>query len=90
MAKVPSGSSASTFSASGNVWFKIFEITPITDGGTSITFPDYNAAEITFPLPKNLPNGQYLLRIEQIALHVGSFFPYYPLSCDTERESSGL
>ena len=29
---------------------------------------------VTFTVPKNLPSGQYLVRIEQIALHVASTF----------------
>ena len=28
----------------------------------------------TFPLPKSLPSGQYLVRVEQIALHVASTY----------------
>ncbi|KAG8730639.1 hypothetical protein FRC11_006218 [Ceratobasidium sp. 423] len=37
MAKAPN--TAATFDGSGDVWFKIYELPPITDGGNSITFP---------------------------------------------------
>ena len=30
--------------------------------------------EVTFTLPKSLPSGQYLLRLEQIALHVAGTY----------------
>lgn len=52
----------------------MYEIPPITDGGTSITFPSYNAAGVSFQLPTALPSGQYLVRIEHIALHSASTF----------------
>lgn len=42
MAKAPEGQTAATFDGSGTVWFKVYEITAVTDGGTSITFPAQN------------------------------------------------
>ncbi|KAG8888180.1 hypothetical protein FRC00_012976 [Tulasnella sp. 408] len=74
MAKVPSGQTAATFSGSGAVWFKTGQITAVTNGGTSITFPTDNLAQYTFTIPSKLPDGDYLVRIEHIALHASSSF----------------
>ncbi|KDR74690.1 hypothetical protein GALMADRAFT_227128 [Galerina marginata CBS 339.88] len=69
------GSDASTFTGtSGNVWFKIYEISAVTDGGKTITFPSQNLTSVSFAIPSELPSGQYLLRIEAIALHVAQSF----------------
>lgn len=37
-----------------------------------VSYPDIQ--QFTFTIPKNTPNGQYLLRGEQIALHLASTF----------------
>ncbi|KEP50726.1 glycoside hydrolase family 61 protein [Rhizoctonia solani 123E] len=68
MAKAPS--TAATFDGSGDVWFKVFELPPITDGGNSITFPTDGMTNVTFPIPTSVPSGEYLVRIEHIALHL--------------------
>ena len=73
MAKAPSGDAA-TFDGSGTVWFKVYQISAVTDGGTSISWPAQNLPGVTFTLPKNLPTGQYLVRMEAIALHVASTY----------------
>lgn len=44
------------------------------DASTGFTFPSLNLQTITFPIPAATPSGQYLVRIEQIALHVASSF----------------
>ncbi|KAL1612693.1 hypothetical protein SLS60_000922 [Paraconiothyrium brasiliense] len=68
MAKVPSGQTASTWDGSGNVWFKIFEQGPtITAGG--LTWPSQGKSQVTVGIPKSLPSGEYLFRVEHIALH---------------------
>ncbi|KAF8879663.1 glycoside hydrolase family 61 protein [Gymnopilus junonius] len=72
MAKAPGN--VSTWDGSGAVWFKVYQIPAVTDGGTSISFPGTNIQTVTFTVPKNLPSGQYLVRVEQIALHVASTF----------------
>ena len=71
MAKV---ANASTADGSGNVWFKVYQISAVTDGGKSITFPAEGVPGVTFTLPSALPSGQYLVRMEAIALHVASTF----------------
>ncbi|KAF9495587.1 hypothetical protein BDN71DRAFT_1506533 [Pleurotus eryngii] len=50
------------------------EIVPITDGGSSITWTTDNLTQFSFQLPEALPSGQYLLRVEHIALHSASSF----------------
>ncbi|KAJ7204660.1 glycoside hydrolase family 61 protein [Mycena pura] len=73
MAKAPSGN-VSTFAGDGAVWFKVFQISAVTNGGTSITFPAQNLPSVSFTVPKTLPSGQYLVRMESLALHVAETF----------------
>ncbi|KAJ7337692.1 glycosyl hydrolase family 61-domain-containing protein [Mycena albidolilacea] len=74
MAKAPTGTDVASWDGSGNVWFKIHEVPAVTDGGTSITFPAEELTQVTFPIPTQTPSGQYLIRIEHIALHVATTF----------------
>ncbi|KAF8190510.1 glycosyl hydrolase family 61-domain-containing protein [Pholiota molesta] len=79
---------------------QVYQISAVTDGGTSITFPAqskmpvfffgdqmklilFRAASYSFALPKSLPSGQYLVRLEQIAIHAASTFggAQFYLSC---------
>ncbi|TFK99523.1 glycoside hydrolase family 61 protein A [Pterulicium gracile] len=69
MAKVPSGKTAADWDGSGTVWFKVHEISAKTDGGNTITWPTDNMGTVNFPVPKSVPSGEYLVRIEHIALH---------------------
>lgn len=72
LAKAPTSTDVTYWDGSGNVWFKVYQISAVTDGGQSITFPSQGLPAITFTLPKNLPSGQYLVRVEHIALHSAS------------------
>ncbi|KAF8594601.1 hypothetical protein BDV93DRAFT_579349 [Ceratobasidium sp. AG-I] len=63
MAKAPS--SVATFDGAGNVWFKIYDLPPVTNDIT----------QVTFEVPPSLPNGEYLVRIEHIALHLALEYP---------------
>ena len=74
MAKAPSGTDVANWAGDGAVWFKVYEITAQTDGGQSIKFPAEGVPGVTFTLPRNLPSGQYLVRMEAIALHVASTY----------------
>ncbi|KAH7923349.1 glycoside hydrolase family 61 protein [Leucogyrophana mollusca] len=74
MAKAPSGTNISDWDGSGSVWFKVHEVTAVTDGGTSITWPSIGMTQVTFTLPSDIPDGQYFIRAEDIALHVASTF----------------
>ncbi|KAF1951729.1 hypothetical protein CC80DRAFT_495886 [Byssothecium circinans] len=71
MAKVPSGSTAATWDGSGSVWFKIFEQGPTISGGT-LSWPSNGKSAVTVTIPKNTPSGEYLFRVEHIALHSAS------------------
>jgi hypothetical protein len=62
MAKAPS--TAAAFDGSGNVWFKILDIGPVFPGGTWNLKQTYN-----FNLPSCIANGDYLLRIQSLAIH---------------------
>ncbi|KAF2856790.1 lytic polysaccharide monooxygenase [Plenodomus tracheiphilus IPT5] len=71
LAKVPAGKTAATFDGSGNVWFKIYsQGATFSSGGMS--FASSGKTQVTVPLPKSLPSGDYLMRVEHIALHSAS------------------
>ncbi|KAJ6453558.1 glycoside hydrolase [Mycena sanguinolenta] len=74
MAKAPSGTDVASWDGSGEVWFKIYQISAVTDGGETITFPATGLSQVSFPIPSETPSGQYLIRIEHIALHVASSY----------------
>ncbi|KAH6620614.1 glycoside hydrolase [Chaetomium sp. MPI-SDFR-AT-0129] len=70
LAKVPEGSSAKDFDGSGDVWFKIGTTAPTMDG-TQMVWPGQNTYEtVDVTIPADTPDGEYLLRVEQIALHL--------------------
>ncbi|KAF2440588.1 lytic polysaccharide monooxygenase [Karstenula rhodostoma CBS 690.94] len=68
MAKAPSGQTAASWDGSGNVWFKIFEQGP-TITAKGLSWPSQDKSQVTVPIPKSLPSGEYLFRVEHIALH---------------------
>lgn len=68
LAKVPSGQTAATFDGAGAVWFKVYSQGATFSSG-QMTFASSGKTQVTFPLPKSLPSGEYLLRVEHIALH---------------------
>jgi len=90
MAKAPSGN-VSTFAGDGAVWFKVYQISAVTNGGTSISWPAQNVPSVSFTVPKNLPSGQYLVRMEAIALHVASTFggAQFYISCGQVQVTGG-
>ena len=71
LAKVPAGQSASTWDGSGAVWFKISTTMPKYDSRQQLVWPNQNEYT-TAPavIPSSVPSGEYLLRVEQIALHM--------------------
>ncbi|KAF9568717.1 glycoside hydrolase family 61 protein [Agrocybe pediades] len=89
MAKAPNGD-ASSFDGSGNVWFKVYQMTAVANGQT-ITFPSASMTTVNFQIPKNLPSGQYLVRVEQIALHAASTFggAQFYISCGQINVTGG-
>ncbi|KAL5115959.1 hypothetical protein ACEQ8H_006181 [Pleosporales sp. CAS-2024a] len=68
MAKVPSGQTFSTFDGSGAVWFKTYSQGATFSSG-QISFASSGKTQVTFPIPKSTPAGDYLVRVEHIALH---------------------
>ncbi|PGH22928.1 hypothetical protein AJ80_02977 [Polytolypa hystricis UAMH7299] len=68
MAKVPTGETAATWDGSGDVWFKIYDEGPIF--GETVEWPSFVKTQVTVQIPPSLPSGEYLLRVEHIALHV--------------------
>ncbi|KAI0752954.1 glycoside hydrolase family 61 protein [Daedaleopsis nitida] len=91
LAKAPSGVDVASWDGSGNVWFKIYEMPAVTNGGQSITFPAQNIDGATFTVPKNLPSGQYLVRVEHIALHVAQTYggAQFYISCGQINVTGG-
>ncbi|KAJ7436095.1 glycosyl hydrolase family 61-domain-containing protein [Mycena galericulata] len=75
MAEAPAGTDVADWDGSGSVWFKanIYEISADANGET-ITFPSQNLAKVSFTIPPDTPSGQYLIRAEQIALHVANVY----------------
>jgi len=91
MAKASNGNVSSFSGASGDVWFKVYEISAVTNGGESITFPAQNLPGVTFTLPSELPSGQYLVRMEAIALHVAETYggAQFYISCGQINVTGG-
>ncbi|KAI0796317.1 glycoside hydrolase [Irpex lacteus] len=58
----------------GSTWFKIWEWAPRYTPSTGLIFDSENIQGVNFTIPKSLPSGQYLLRLEQIALHVAGTY----------------
>ncbi|KAK0610350.1 glycoside hydrolase [Bombardia bombarda] len=69
MAKVPAGKTAATFDGKGAVWFKIYQDGPKGLGTGTITWPSDGKSQVSVQIPKCVQNGEYLLRVEHIALH---------------------
>ncbi|KAL2256973.1 hypothetical protein VTK26DRAFT_828 [Humicola hyalothermophila] len=72
MAKVPSGQTAATFDGKGAVWFKIYEDGPSGLGTDKITWPSEGKTTVDVQIPACIADGEYLLRVEHIALHSAS------------------
>ncbi|KAL4249399.1 Endo-beta-1,4-glucanase D [Abortiporus biennis] len=89
MAKAPGA--ASDFDGSGTVWFKVKEVSAVTDGGSSINWPSLNMDQVTFTIPPSLPSGDYLIRVEDIALHVAQSFrgAQFYISCGQVTVTGG-
>lgn len=72
MAKAPEGQTAATFDGSGKVWFKVYSQGATFSPGGGMAFASSGKSQLTISLPASLPSGDYLLRIEHIALHSAS------------------
>ncbi|KAF2476361.1 uncharacterized protein BDR25DRAFT_375285 [Lindgomyces ingoldianus] len=71
MAKVPDGQTAASWDGAGNVWFKIYAEKATSSGG-QLSWGSLNKGSVSVTIPKSLPSGDYLLRVEHIALHQAS------------------
>ncbi|KAF1841455.1 lytic polysaccharide monooxygenase [Cucurbitaria berberidis CBS 394.84] len=71
LAKVPEGQTAATWDGTGNVWFKIYAEKATVSGG-QLSWASLNKGTVSVTIPKNTPSGDYLLRVEHIALHQAS------------------
>ncbi|THH28200.1 hypothetical protein EUX98_g5979 [Antrodiella citrinella] len=89
MAKAPSD--VDSFAGDGTVWFKVYQISAVTNGGESITFPAEGVPGVSFTVPEALPTGQYLVRMEAIALHVAQTYggAQFYLSCGQVSVTNG-
>lgn len=67
MARVPTSSNATTWKGDGNVWFKVSEKGATIDS-TGVHF-ETGMNHLSAKIPKAVPNGEYLVRVEHIALH---------------------
>ncbi|KAG9076263.1 hypothetical protein FS749_011981 [Ceratobasidium sp. UAMH 11750] len=84
LGKAPS--TAASWDGSGANWFKIYQL-----GATfspSFSFLDFNLSTFTFKIPSTIPAGEYLLRIEQIGLHVVGA-PQWYISCAQLKITGG-
>lgn len=70
LAKVPAGQTAATWTPSGSVWFKIAEY-GLKSTNPAVWYSD-NQSLLPVTIPAATPSGQYLIRFEQIGLHVAS------------------
>lgn len=71
LAKVPSNNSVKDFDGKGNVWFKISSDSPsIIDG--RMTWPNFEKNFFNVTIPPCVQDGEYLLRVEHLALHDAS------------------
>jgi hypothetical protein len=73
IAKVPSGQSAKTWSGDGAVWARLSTTSPTVDANKQQHWPGENLYQtVDVTIPSSTPSGEYLLRVEQIALHMAS------------------
>ncbi|EAU80944.1 hypothetical protein CC1G_03120 [Coprinopsis cinerea okayama7 len=88
MAKAPGN--VSEWDGSGQVWFKVFEVPPIVIEGQPMKFPAQNTHGTEFIVPKSLPSGEYLVRIENVALHLATMEgPEFYVSCGQVKVTDG-
>jgi len=84
MAKAPG--SVVNWNGAGNVWFKIFEEGGKVDN-SGIHFHT-GLTRVTARIPKSVPNGEYLVRVEHVALHKAGQ-PQFYVACGQVRVSGG-
>ncbi|KAL0632633.1 hypothetical protein Q9L58_008481 [Maublancomyces gigas] len=78
LGKAPAGQTAASWDGSGANWVKFKQEGPTFSNGAS-TWP--MTGTYTANIPTTLPSGDYLLRIEQIAIHNPGSPPQFYISC---------
>ncbi|KAJ5382912.1 glycosyl hydrolase family 61-domain-containing protein [Penicillium concentricum] len=86
--------SVKNYDGSGD-WFKIYELGPTSFGSDGIQWGVTGKSQFDFTLPKETPAGQYLVRIEHIALHGAGEFggAEFYLNCaqiEVESDSTAI
>ncbi|KIY62115.1 lytic polysaccharide monooxygenase [Cylindrobasidium torrendii FP15055 ss-10] len=71
-------STVAEWDGSGENWFKIAEWGAVFE--PEFTFVDYEWSALNTTIPASVPDGEYLLRVEHIALHVAGS-PQFYVSC---------
>ena len=66
MAKAPG--KVADFDGAGNVWFKIYEDQP-NFASSGLTWRTDGASKVEVTIPSCIADGEYLLRVEHLALH---------------------
>ncbi|KAI2473222.1 glycoside hydrolase family 61 protein [Annulohypoxylon bovei var. microspora] len=83
MSKAPS--TAAEYDGSGD-WFKINDWAPVFSGGqASWTM----TGSYSYTIPKCIPDGEYLLRIQSLAIHNPGGVPQFYISCGQVKVSGG-
>ncbi|KAG8972167.1 hypothetical protein FRC05_010336 [Tulasnella sp. 425] len=75
MAYLAKVDSALTTTVTGLQWFKIWEDGFHSDGTWAVDTMITNKGLVNFTIPTCIPSGNYLLRVELIALHGASVYP---------------
>jgi len=86
MAKVPSGQSIADFKGEGNVWFKIYHKGATTDA-TGVHF-ETGMTKLSAKIPEAVPEGEYLVRVEHIAIHKANS-PQHYVACGQVKITGG-
>lgn len=86
MARAPAGQDITSFKGNGAVWFKIAHKGATTDA-TGVHF-ETGMNKLNAKIPRGLPSGEYLVRVEHIALHkMGQ--PQFYVACGQVRVTGG-
>ena len=83
MSKAPA--LAEEYDGSGD-WFKINDWAPIFNGGSASWTM---SGSYSFTIPKCIPSGEYLLRIQSLAIHNPGGVPQFYIGCGQVSVSGG-
>ncbi|KAI5860129.1 glycoside hydrolase family 61 protein [Durotheca rogersii] len=83
MSKAPSTAAAYD---GGGEWFKIYDWGPTFSGGQA----SWNMKDTySYTIPRCIPSGEYLLRIQSLAIHNPGGMPQFYVGCGQVRVSGG-